>query len=310
MPRIRPFDMQRSSDQLCSIRHAVKMATAGTGEVGEIIKSAECAVPPKEFTKMIRTCRDTQDWQKALDILDVARSEDSEEGSPLNFFTLSATISVCCKSGRVSEALSLLEEMKVRGEKDAAYRPTSAVYRLVIMSCVKGGQLGKSMSIFEEMLQRGVHPDDDTLVHVLSAMIEEQQWEMGVRTMDRVHGRGTAFTVEQYNYFISSCAVEGNLDTVTEVLIMMQMAGVEPNSLTCHHVILSAEKSGRTPTGVEFLHNVHAVGIEVHVMTLVCLLEALLDVGHLQIVPDVITLLEKKFGRGGTRPQSSIPGSV
>lgn len=56
---------------LSMLRKAVKAAAPGTGAVLSAIQSANFSITAREFTRLIRSCRNTGQWKKALEILQV-----------------------------------------------------------------------------------------------------------------------------------------------------------------------------------------------------------------------------------------------
>lgn len=281
-----------AATSLSKLRRAVKAAEPGNGSTRAAIQSANFVISAREFTRLIRSCRNTGQWEKALEILEVVRMGDPKVGAAPNFFTFSAAISVCSKSRRVAETLWLLDEMKAAAKVDSSFQPDTVVYRLVIMCCTREGEHAMALNLFAEMSDGGIEADDQTLEHVLAALIHSMAWERAIQILDKMHARGMVLALDQYNRFIESCSKEGDLSTATEVFLMMQMVGVEPDSNSCCHIMYAIEASGCPVKGADLVEDMHACGIAVQPETYACLLGGCMKTEDNDLLSKVITMMK------------------
>lgn len=259
---------------ISELRKAVKEAEKGTGSVRKAIQSARFFISGREFTGLIRACRNSKQWEKALEILETVRLEDSSVGESTSFYTFSATISVCSKSGRLREAMWLLNEMKAAGTKDPSLKPDAAVYRLILLCCVRQGDCKTAVDILDEMFLGGLETDEETLKRVLLGLVQGGSWQHALWLLDELHARGETLPTEHYSDFIRCSVEKDNLTIATEVFIMMQMAGVKPNACICHHIVLGILVSGDLEFALQFVKEMHACGIPVFEQTYKCLSRA------------------------------------
>lgn len=235
---------------------AVKEAWTGDGSVEHLIDSAAFDVSSREFTRLITACRGPRQWRKAIEILEFVKRRGAAGGVHMNFFVYSAAISVCCRSGRVKEALGLLEEMKNAAATDSSMAPDSVVYKLLVAACMRNGKHRQVVGLFWECVDLGLEQDDQTLQHTLKALIHLKDWKVALDVLDKLHSRWKCLRVEEYNEFIACCRADGRLEVVTELLLTMQMVGVLPNVETCNLVFLSILEAGHLDLGLEFVETV------------------------------------------------------
>lgn len=276
---------------LSMLRKAVKAAVPGTGAVLEAIRSANFSITAREFTRLIRSCRNTGQWEKALEILQVVRQEDLDVGARPNFFTFSATISVCSKSRRLEETLWLFNEMKAEAETDASCKPDGVVYRLVIMCCHQENKFDRIVELYIEMSKGGIETDDQTLQHVLSSCMEERAWGVAIDVLDDLHSRNITLSTEQYASLMALCVAEGDMNSAIEVFIMMQMMEVMPDTSCCHSAMSSIKWLGDPCVGIQLLKDMKSCDITVLPETYACILKQCMDVQSPETLSKVIEVM-------------------
>lgn len=276
-----------------ALRKAVKNAAAGTGMVRKAIESAGFFITGRGYTGLIRDCRNSRQWEKALEILDIVREGNESLGGPLSFYTFSATISVCSKSGRLGETMRLLREMQAAAKSDTALQPDAAVYRLIILCSARLGKCQVAVDLLHEMFQQGLEADVETLKRVLLALVQCGEWKEAVWLLNLIHEGGEVLSSERYNDFIGCAADAGETGVAVEVFLMMQMAGVIPNSSSCHCMVYAVQASGDLDTGLHLLRDMHEGGILVYTKTYACLMRASIDAGRQDVLQKVTTLMEK-----------------
>lgn len=282
-----------TAEDLTQLTKAVKAAATGTGAVARIMDSASFKLCPRGLTRVIMGCRNSRQWAKAMEILQLAR--DGTAGLPKpNFFAFSAAISVCCRSRRVSETIFLLREMSRSAAQDPSLAPDSVVYRLVVSCCVKEGDHVKALEVFGEMSEGGIMADDQTLVLVLKALTATKQWERAVEVMDGVHGRGRVLSIQQYNQIIGACIMDGDVDNAIEVFLMMQMVGVDVDTYTCDHIMTGMHVAQCPHMALDFLDSMQKCGQTVLPRTCGKLLRVVVDSDRLDFLPRLAELFNKQ----------------
>lgn len=288
-----------SLDSLRGLIQAVKAAPCGTGAVSEAIKAATFEISDRDVTRLIMACRNLKQWRKAIEVLDAARQGNGLVGTVQpNFFTYSAAISVCCKCRRLMEAMELLEEMKEAGRIDPNFYPDSVVYRLLISCSAKEGRPNKVLELHQDMIASGIEPDDQTLLLVLTALIEVREWRGAADILDRIHARQEVLPLDRYTQFIAACAKDGNLQMATEVFLTMQMVGLEPDARTCHHIMHAIEEAQHPGLGIQLVEDTMSSGITLRMETFVSLIRAVTQSGLLELLPSVANLLERQGSSG------------
>lgn len=254
------------------LKKAIKVAEKQTGSIQESIESARFFITGRNFTALIRECRKHGQWEKAMEILEVVRNGDEFFGEGPSFFTFSATISVCSKSGRLDEALQLLREMKNAMVEDPLMKPDAAVYRLIILCSVRLEKFSVAVGLLLEMIQYGLQANKETLLKVLSAMINGRSWLHAAWVLNELHSCDVVLSAQHYNDFIRSAVEVGNIEIATEVFLMMQMVGVDPDPFSCHYMVQAAVISGNPEVGMQLLEDMSENGIPVFKDTYRCLL--------------------------------------
>lgn len=251
------------AEDLPGLVRAMKSALPGDGSIETLIDSATFDITSREFTRLITACRSPKQWRKAIEILEVAKRMDPSSCAHSNFFTYSAAISVCCKSGRLKEGLRLLREMKDASANNPSLAPDSVVYRLLVACCMKHGKDRQAVDSFWECVHAGLEPDDQTLQHALKALTHLKEWRMAGDVLDKLHGRRGGLPLQQYSKFIEACCADGNLQMATEVLLTMQMVGVSPDVQICGIMLLAFRAAGLHDMLTQFQEEMRLSGIPV-----------------------------------------------
>lgn len=286
-----------SLDSLPMLAEAVKTASLGDGSIKLLIDSASFEVCPRGLTRLIMACRNSRQWGKALEILDVVRSGKLAMVPKPNFFAYSATISVCCKAGRAVEALQLLEDMNIAAKGDPSLAPDSVVYRLIISCCVKTQRYKAAFNMFRDMSDEGIEPDDQTLGHLLTAFASRKEWKVAMDLIDRVHGRSTALPLSQYNKTIAAMAADRELNAATEVFLMMQMMDVDPDVDTYQHLIHAIEHAKVPVYGIEMLESMQGCSFFASPKTFYSLFRTIAAVEAFELIPRFVAVFEAQCDR-------------
>lgn len=221
----------------------------------------------------------------------VVRQEDLDVGARPNFFTFSATISVCSKSRRLAETLWLFSEMKAAAQTDCSCRPDGVVYRLVIMCCHQESKFEEIVELYIEMSKEGIETDDQTLEHVLSSCMEEKAWRVAMDVLDKLHSRDITLSTGQYASLIRLCVAEGDMNSAIEVFIMMQMMDVMPDASCCHSAMSSIKWLGDPCVGIQLLRDMNQCDISILPETYACILKQCMDARRPETLSKVIEIM-------------------
>lgn len=286
----------------------IRKASAGTGEVRQALWSAKFGVSARDLTRLISSCKGPKDWEKAIEILEVARNgnQDNIDIVKPNFFSYSAAISVCCKSRRLDEAIGLLEEMKLAGVNDSSLMPDTVIYRMLISCCSKEDRMGQVLGLYADMERQGVVADRQTLMPVLGALIVEREWNRAADTLDRIHQDGDALPVTWYNDFIAGCAQDGNLNMSIEVFLMMQMMTVEPTACTFYYLMQAIELAQHPAMGIDLVRQMLDAGATLCMGTYISLIRIIVKSEMLELLPEITILLLQHDGKSWGEVDSEI----
>lgn len=255
------------------LKRAIKMAEKQTGSVRKSMVSAGFYITGRNSTALIRGCRKGGQWEKALEILEVVRSKGAFAGEGPSFYTFSAAVSVCSKSERLDEALWVLNEMKHAAMDNPLLKPDEAVYRLITLCSARLHKYSVTVEMLSEMKQRGFQAEKETLMEVLSIMVRGRCWRYATWVLNELHSCDIVLSAQTYSDFIG-CAVEaGKIGIATEVFLMMQMVGVNPDPYSCHYMVQAAVASGNHVNGKELLEDASEMGIPVLKDTYQCLMK-------------------------------------
>lgn len=294
----REGDEIQELDCFPTLLSAIKDAHVGTGEVRQVIESASFKVCSRDITRLITSCKSLKQWEKAIEILDVTKQG---HGTPTNvsrpnFFTYSAAISVCCKTGRLMEADQLLEEMKVAAGYDPSLSPDRVVYRMLVSCCAKADRAERVLGLYKEMERLGVDADEQTMQHVLTAQINVKELGAASVMIDRMHEGGKEISSKQYVHFIAACSEVGNLEMAIELFLIIQMQGVEPCQHICHYLMEAIEAACLPTMGVQLLQEMLEAGIPVHMGTFVSLVRAVSSSNMFELMQTITWLLTHHEG--------------
>lgn len=314
-----------------SLRRMVKKALPGSGRVASVIKSAQFRITERGITVLIVTCRKRREWRKAVEIFNaVPLTGSSEEGGhPAlvpNFYTYSAVISVCSKSGALETAMGLFREMQWMAEEDVRLKPDASIYRLIIASARNYGEYGLAVDMYHEGVCAGLDFDLWTLECALVSCVELREWRTMLdvvgempRVMDRegenaeegeeMDEQGAVCVREQYLLILESCRVSGDVDLAVETMLTMQMMGEELDSHVCESVMKAVEVAGDNAAGLGLLHEMMEHHIEISIECEASLMRLLQSTGkwkEAQNVSGWIQNLLRKGSQALIAPHSSV----
>lgn len=248
-----------------SLKRAIMVASAGTGEVRKWIET--CTFGPKEpaFTKLIVMCGGLGQWEKAIEVFETMVCPKTEGVAALkpNKYTFSAMISAFSNAGQWGLALQYFDEMKEDARFDDECKPSRVTYSAVIAACERGGLYTTALGFFHEMLHAGIEPDRATLFCVVEICVKSGTWGQAEEILHELHLKGIPGPAQAYAGFLEHCAAQGDIRKSLSFFMKMQQLGRRAEACTCGGLMLALE-AGRLP-GVAFqlFEEMVSVGMEV-----------------------------------------------
>lgn len=250
-----------------ALKSKIKRTEWGTGRVAQIITSSSYPVTVRDFTLLIMGCKKQCEWLKALEIFDVLRrvgagelkllGRAAEHAPAPNFYSYSAVVSVCCKTGALPAALSLLCLMKQEAQKDESLAPDETTYRQLITAAKRWRNMELVLVLFEEAKLRGLEVDQHCLRCCLEASMGLGRWSQALDIVDKlVHcgseeGLSGEELQSQFLDIVRGCGDSGEMNLIVEVLLTMQVLGLEPGVEVLTAVMLAAERAEDVKFGME-----------------------------------------------------------
>lgn len=242
-----------------ALKSKVKRTVWGCGSIAHLITSSTYAVTVRDFTLLIMGCKKQCEWLKALEIFDVLRkvgagqlklhSPSATPPAP-NFYSYSAVVSVCCKTGALPAALNLLCLMKEESQKDKSLAPDKTTYRQLITAAKRWRNMELVLVLFGESKERGLQLDQQCLRCCLEADIELGRWGHALDVMDEVLRTSSSEDAVPgkelhavFEEIVSGCARSGEVDLAVEALLTMQVLELEPGEKVLNAVMMAAERA-------------------------------------------------------------------
>lgn len=265
-------DASRPAENMRMLRHAVKVARPGTGEIARAIESCTFDITERGFTMLIGTCQRSGRCKKAMEIFEAMTGpEMATRGILPNFYTYSSLISVCCCAGACSRALQVFESMREDTQLHGTTEADADVYKRLLCACHKDGRMMDVKMLYESLVENRLPADPELMVCAMEAFAELAEWDRAVCIMDKLHECGTQIPPRSYSRCLAACASHGDLSKTVEVFLSMQLMGVDPSPADCHHVIRAAAAERDVDTCLGLLEEMHKGGIEVSPATYTCL---------------------------------------
>lgn len=224
-----------------SLRHILKRAATGTGDVARAIESCTFHLNERGFTMLISACGRSGRWRKALEIFrSMDRKSVVARGVKPNFYVFSSLISVCSKAGACSIAMGVFNEMLREAAWNPELKPDGQVFEHLMRGLNKQGAHENVINLYYTMVKQRLPASVIVLLFVLEAFVKVADWDQAFKVLDEMHAADLHVPLEAYTLFLVGCANYGALDAAVEVFLTMQICGKEPNRSTCLQVIRAA----------------------------------------------------------------------
>ncbi|GAB5031417.1 pentatricopeptide repeat containining protein [Nannochloropsis oceanica] len=220
--------------------------------------------------------------------------------------------------GRATDALALLDNMKVRGMVEGHSRAAPRGLHLVLAATIRAltdlGRAGEALERFELALDgsSGIIPDGGCFAAALEAVADLGNWrralglieEMG-REVEYINSRGVFLRRQlrvgrqHYVAVLRACAKAGEAEQALEILQDMQTRGsIRPDEKCYRWALFACCKGGQWGRAFDMLMEEEQPPLSQIPWTLPCYtttMRALVNVGE---GPRVLTLWEKLLARG------------
>ena len=231
-------------------------------------------VDSKALNYAILACAKADEWEEALNLLELYGRPDSVSGdtSVVQVPTFGALLKACGRCHQPVEALRLFNDM----ESEFRVTPNEDCYRSVVIACNQAEhdkqrrlRLGRltddtgddffqwwecALSLLRRMKESGLKADPQIYSSVISACEAAGQWQraLGVlqsmlKTKDKVEDEYSRLNLYCFNAAISACAKGGAWVEALELYYRMIEKGgaVTPNFITLSSVLVALDKAGQ-----------------------------------------------------------------
>lgn len=273
-----------------SLKRAIMVASAGTGEVRKWIET--CTFGPKEpaFTKLIVMCGGLGQWEKAIEVFETMVCPRSEVVAALkpNKYTYSAMISAFSNAGQWGLALQYFDEMKEDARFDPDCKPSRVTYSAVIAACERGALYTTALGFFHEMLESGIEPDRATLFCVVEICVKSGTWGRAEEILTELHGKGIPGPAQAYAGFLEHCAALKDVRKALAFFLKMQQLGRRAEACTCGGLMLALEAGRLSAVAYQLFCEMVGLGMAVDEQTANSLLRAVVRDGTQAHLLDVL----------------------
>lgn len=247
------------------LRLKVKAVSVGTGEVARAICECGFTLSERGITTLIVSCARNHQWERAVEVFQAMSCPALAARVKPNFYIYSALISVCCAGGAFQQALDKLGEMRATAKLDPKLKPDVQLYRILMGSFHAAGRHADVLQLFDMLLEDSVEGySSQVLLWVLEDAAKGEDWEKAFLVLDKLNELKMDVPQRVYTKLLATCAKRREFEIAIELFLGMQMAGIVPDSFSCHNMIAaaaSAEPDGRLC--VELLQSMHETKIPV-----------------------------------------------
>lgn len=252
-----------------------------------------CGIKPliASFTRAIKLCNQGVLPERALELI----HQLQQQGLHPNCHHYTIVVNTFLKTGKIDEAWSAWEEMRIQGVKpdkmsydlgiivclrskkrtrhmldlfremrQEGHTPSFANCDIVMRACSKQGLYQEAVEIFEDMRTVGITPTLDTLSMALRAYRFTRQPEQAVKTLREMQecefgedypGRG------HYGDALTACARDGSPALAAGLLWEMRAAGHAPDEANYSSVLQAFKGCERSVEVFRLLDAIHDCGL-------------------------------------------------
>lgn len=257
-------EVGRPAENMQELRHQLKYARVGTGDIAAAFYACTFKVGAKGFTMLIVTCRRSGRWKKALEIFETMRGGGVWGVKP-NFYTYSALISVCCNAGACNKAIDIVRDMIYAASSgtDPGIEPDVGIFRVVMTACSRHERHKSVLELHRVMTQGNIPQDEAITTCVLQAFLALSNCRGALDSVHELWAMGAQVDEGLCVGLLGTAAVHEGLQFVVEAFLTLQMGGVEISPELCHPVMVAVRAAGHTEMGMQLLEEMHVAEVAV-----------------------------------------------
>lgn len=158
-----------------------------------------------------------------------------------NVYTVNMVMCAYCKSGKLREAVEMLETMKNRG-----LSPNIVSYNVLISGYCNKGLLVLAMKIKSLMEKNGVQPGAITFNTLINGFCKEGKLHEANKIFTEMKANNVSPTIVTYNTLMKGYSQVGDIEMSSRLYEEMSRNQVKPDILTYNSLILGLCKEGKT----------------------------------------------------------------
>ncbi|XP_059069395.1 pentatricopeptide repeat-containing protein At3g24000, mitochondrial-like [Cryptomeria japonica] len=184
-------------------------------------------------------------------IIDKAR-ELFDRMSQRDVISWTAMVAGYAQNGFGEKALETFNQMQLAGVK-----PNSTTFASILPACAKMGALGQGMDIHQSIMERGFSSD----IKVGNALIDMYAKCGIINKARELFDRMPQRDVISWNAMIAGYVQNGFVEKALETFKQMQLASVQPNSITFASILPACAKMGALEQGMDIHQSIMLGGL-------------------------------------------------
>ncbi|XP_078431979.1 uncharacterized protein LOC144703636 [Wolffia australiana] len=181
---------------------------------------------------------------QALDLLEAMAINNSSSSSCVDVVVFNTVIDGLCKAGRTLEGVAMARKMK----EELGLAPTTITYNCLIHGFCMGGEIEQAMELMEEMKSEGVPPSVVTLNMLIDGLCRGGRASSALDLLRRVQCHDNAQVKENaatYSVLIGAFLHGGNITKAEKLLQEMLAKDVRPDAKTYYTLVSGLVQAGK-----------------------------------------------------------------
>lgn len=178
------------------------------------------------------------------------------DGQPLNSYCYNPIIYGFFRKCKLSEVLTIFEEMKSYGILPDVYS-----YSILIDGFCESGHISKGCSLFEEMKSSGIEPSIVTYTSLLKGLFKGGLVKVALEKIIELQSCGYQYDQHVYGVLIRGFANQGYVDYAFELLKEMMRDSLTPNASCYESLIYGSCKDGSIDNALLMFNTMKETGI-------------------------------------------------
>ncbi|KAL5972652.1 hypothetical protein ACLOJK_039457 [Asimina triloba] len=174
-----------------------------------------------------------------------------------NVVVYSALLDGTCRSGSFGMALELLQEME--GEQESGCEPNVVTYTAVIQGMFEKGRVDEALTVWDRMRVKGCLPNWVTISTVINGLCVAGRVKDAYEVIERMVVEGSATSDQCYSSLVVSLLRIKDLLEAEKLVRKMLESGVRPDGLACESLIKELCLAERVLDGYQWFGKLEAV---------------------------------------------------